>query len=57
VIEDKCKICGMRCQQQPSTDKLCDGCWEYISRLEDMMKYPVAVKLTKEALARAKKGS
>ena len=54
--EDKCKICSRRCQQQPSHDKLCDGCWEYVSRLDDMLRYPLAMKLTEEALKRAKKG-
>jgi hypothetical protein len=50
---DKCQICGRVCQQQPSHDKLCDGCWECVSRLPDVLKYSRGVEMVAAELNRA----
>lgn len=52
ITIDNCKICGMVCQQQPSHDGLCDGCWECVSRLEDVLQHPAGRKIIARAYAR-----
>lgn len=50
---DKCKVCGRPTENQPSHDKLCDSCWEVISRLKTFARYEAGKRIMLAALEEA----
>ena len=43
----KCKWCGKKIMDQ-QTDRQCDGCWEFVTRLDYALNIPSLFKLIKE---------